>query len=669
MRGNRPPPHPPVNYDLRVFRDSPDLQDIVARSIDVNPKRRYDKTSDMLKELQQMMQQVAGEEIDEHDAPTRATIADPALIERRRAHQAAQPVFIPPKEMETMLESPSAEQVQERPDWMEEDDGLAPEADLMEASPSGTSAPPGTSPSVPGAYSSQSDWMQAQIAQLDFVAETGEVLAALPETIENETALGAAESVAARFEALQVREWASIPEEQKTAAFAEIKERLGGLIKGYVESERDAVVARFAADEDAAAAASNFASMAKRAPTLAALVPAEFDAAQSAITQAQARYTALQMVASTLNRLRGAVPKTISSAQELALAESASEEEALTAMGFKAPELVALLDDHHAQAVLRVKQARVQAAGEDPARPDGSGCRDRRRRRFLENSKAYIEGLKQAATERYANLDVPIEQDDAVRDAQVKLESDAPALVELVQRTYQGALQTVESARGQKVALLAEREEVQKRAAEMQAQQAALAQLRQQEEAALQEVRDTVVRVCQAWEDDPDADLSAEYTKILSASFETDELKRAFEALRDEFAGELKNRLGSYLTQAEGAIAGFRSHVYQVFDPMLSGSYRLYDETTVPEIAFSLPPEDDVGQMELGISRWQVLRLRLWAKAGRTLDDPNVVSTLAKEAESWMKKNAESYSNGFQRIQKQIDLLRELLSEQGEDSF
>jgi len=256
-----------------------------------------------------------------------------------------------------------------------------------------------------------------------------------------------------------------------------------------------------------------------------------------------------------------------------------------------------------------------------------------------------------------------------VRDALVKLESDAPALVELVQRTYQGALQTVESARGQKVALLAEREEVQKRAAEMQAQQAALAQLRQQEEAALQEVRDTVVRVRQAWEDDPGADLSAEYTKTLSASFETDELKRAFEALRDEFAGELKNRLGSYLTQAEGAIAGFRSHVYQVFDPMLSGSYRLYDETTVPEIAFSLPPEDDVGQMELGISRWQVLRLRLWAKGGRTLDDPNVVSTLAKEAESWMKKNAESYSNGFQRIPKQIDLLRELLSEQGEDSF
>ncbi len=134
---------PPVDYTHPAFKDSPELAQIVGKSIDTNLKKRYARCKDMLEELQAMMDQIAGEDIDEHDAPTRATIADPGLIERLRAHRDGKPVFIPPSELETILEAPlEPQEVQDRPDWLEEEQGTPMEmpSEIM---------PPGTSQASP----------------------------------------------------------------------------------------------------------------------------------------------------------------------------------------------------------------------------------------------------------------------------------------------------------------------------------------------------------------------------------------------------------------------------------------------------------------------------------------------------------------------------------------
>ena len=142
---------PEVEYRHQVFQEVPMLAAICRKSMTPQPENRYASAGEMLADLKALMAEIAGEDEDDlHDSPTRATIADPALIERLKAHAAGQPAFIPPSEIETILKEPDMA-VQERPEWLEETDSEPTHDSYDRGSPSAPYPPAtgaGTAPAT-----------------------------------------------------------------------------------------------------------------------------------------------------------------------------------------------------------------------------------------------------------------------------------------------------------------------------------------------------------------------------------------------------------------------------------------------------------------------------------------------------------------------------------------
>jgi serine/threonine protein kinase len=133
---------PPVNYGMPVFREISKLEQVLRKSLAEEPVDRYASAGRMLADLEALLEEVSAEAVDQHDAPTRATIADPALIERLRAHQQQRPDRIPESEMRRILdESSSKGDVQQRPDWLMEEGSESRYAAPPTASPTPTPVP------------------------------------------------------------------------------------------------------------------------------------------------------------------------------------------------------------------------------------------------------------------------------------------------------------------------------------------------------------------------------------------------------------------------------------------------------------------------------------------------------------------------------------------------
>ena len=115
-----------VDYQASVFKQWPPLVSIVDNALAPDPKNRYAKASDMLKDLESMMQQGLDAGLDDDEALTRATRVNSKLLERiknaaeehvRRPDDEPEPVrkpnFVPPSEVETFLDPPEPDEPKE----------------------------------------------------------------------------------------------------------------------------------------------------------------------------------------------------------------------------------------------------------------------------------------------------------------------------------------------------------------------------------------------------------------------------------------------------------------------------------------------------------------------------------------------------------------------------
>jgi hypothetical protein len=430
---------------------------------------------------------------------------------------------------------------------------------------------------------------------------------AVPGTIASGEDVRAAELATVQFQDIAVQNWPNITDASRLESLQPIRDRLEALTLAYIQRVQRQAVDKFDQGEDGSAEMAALEQLESQAPTLTGFVDDRYQAARANASAAQEAWMIAADFQSLIEQIEASIPAEIGIGDREQLAET---EKATT--GY-------------------LKASAMEWAGIEPL--EKTAAFGDLRKQLIAVGKGYVAELKDTAIRIYDNL----EDADPVRDTLIAAEQVAPDLIGLIDSTYRNALSAVDSAKEQRGVQLAAMEDEARRQKELRLEAARLAKLKEDEELALQNVRDAWVQVQETWKTDKNADLSAQYDIIFGGAFEVEEFQNEFAQLRDEFMTQLKGRMTSLLGGAEASIAGFRSHSYQVYEPTLGGSYRFYDEEEIPTVAFSIPKAEEGGDNSFGISRWQTLRLGYWSKAGSNLEDDEakveLAGNLAKMAE------------------------------------
>jgi len=433
---------------------------------------------------------------------------------------------------------------------------------------------------------------------LKFKNAVAAVDALVPGSVASGDDVNAAEMAAAELQEIAVQDWPNITDSSRLEALQPIRERLESLTLSYIQETQRLAVDQFNNGEDGSAAMDALEKLESGAPTLTGLVNDRYQAARAEASSARDAWMVSDKFRRVVDQISASIPAEIGDSETLAQTQKATA-------GY-------------------LKASALEWEGIEPL--EKTTAFGDLRKQLIGAGKAYVVGLKDTAIKIYGDLD----DADPVRATLMDAELSAPDLIGLVDSTYRNALTAVEAAKEQRSVQLAAMADEERRLEEIRLEEVRLAKLKEDESVALQQVRDAWVQIQEAWKTDENTDLSAQYEVIFSGAFEVEEFQSEFAQLRDEFMTQLKGRITSLLGGAESSIAGFRSHSYQVYEPTLSGSYRLYDEEEIPIVSFSIPKTEEGGSDSLGISRWQTLRLGLWSKSGANLEDRDVIEDLAK---------------------------------------
>ena len=214
---------------------------------------------------------------------------------------------------------------------------------------------------------------------------------------------------------------------------------------------------------------------------------------------------------------------------------------------------------------------------------------------LVRSATDYVTGLEAKALEQYAAL----EDADPVRDELASLKERGPNLVSLVDATYASAVSAVDAAREARLRKVeAMRIETARKEAER-LEQERLAKLRAAEEGGLKKIEEAWSTIQQSWSARDGANLSPHYTIVLNGSFQVPEFQARYHEIVSSFREQVRSVFGTELAAANQAIDGFRTFLYQVADPSISGSFRVYREDP-PAVNFGLPPLDNLEEMGLG---------------------------------------------------------------------
>lgn len=247
-----------------------------------------------------------------------------------------------------------------------------------------------------------------------FVMAKNQVAGAIPEKVEDDDSLLAAEKAMQAYTAFTDQTFEGISIEERDNAVREMRTQLAQLATGYIATLKKGALDRFSALEDADDLVARLKDFDDKAPSLLRLVTRDYEQAVRVVTLAQDNKENLAAYTVGLNGVRENLPEQIASLSDLRMAEKAAE--SFSAFETKAWEGIEQSEQVAQKSLLRDS--------------------------LMTRAGAYVESLQQAALSKLTDME------DAESEIQ-QLESigkEAPYVSEIVAEKYSSAVRSVELA-------------------------------------------------------------------------------------------------------------------------------------------------------------------------------------------------------------------------------